>query len=226
MEPLFDAQEVFGDARVDPQMLEQALDEGWLNKDADPDEIYSGHRVDWVGRQGHMLRVEWDQLQTTQLNPFDPKKVAVFAEMMRDPNISVVAGAPAGMATSVGLDDVAESQKAEVDGELLESHGMTRPFSTDDEELDEYLADPETFLEYYAADEDDADVIMADMTVRGEEAISKCSGDLGNIVVYLRDGNHRAMAAQLAGEPDVWVDVRWHSPKELEFVGLRQEDFE
>ena len=226
MEPLFDAQEEFGDAEVDLDMLERAVEEGWLDRDASPDELYSGHNVEWIGRPGHMLRVEWDQVQTTHLNPFVSRKVATFARMMSDPNINVVAKAPPAMVTSVSLDDVAESQKAEADDELLASYGMTRPFSSGDDELDEYLAGPETFLEYYAADEDDADVITADMTVRSEEAISKCEGDLGNIVVYLRDGNHRAMAAQLSGEPDLWVDVRWMSQKELDFVGLRKEDFE
>jgi hypothetical protein len=226
MDPLFDVQEAFGDARVNAALRERVVEEGWLQQDAEPDQIYHGTLVDWVGRPGHMLRVQWDQVQPTPLNPFDPGKVATFASLMRDPSESVVAAAPAGMVSIVGLVDVEETQKAAKDDELFESHGMTRPFTTGDDELDEYLADPEQYLEYYAADDDDADVIQAEMSERAEAAVIDSDGDIGNLVVYLRDGNHRAMAAQLAGESDLWVDVRWHSPAELEYVGLRRQDFD
>lgn len=221
MDPLFDAQATFGWARPDYALIERADDEGWFDFDIDPEQRYSGDRVDWVGVPGRMMRFEWDQVQATQLNPFDPAKVASFAKMMRDGGVT--AEAPDGMLTVVDLEDVKESQRSE---DTVGEYGMTRPFTTGDDDLDEYLKDPEEFLMYYAADEDDEMVIRADMTVRAEEAIDKGEGDLGKIVVFLRDGNHRAMAAQIAGESSLWVKVRWHSPDELMYVGLREEDFE
>jgi hypothetical protein len=229
MEPLFDIERYYGyRPDYDSDLLEQVREEGWFpdEEEVEEDEVYEGQNVSWVGRPGRMLRVQWDEIQATQGNPFDADKVGTYAEIIRDGRygFKALVGAPKAMVHSVGLDDVVESREAQQRDELFDSHGMTRPFTTGDEELDEYLTDPETFLERYAADEDDAAVIQADMTERAEEAVSDGDGDLGNVVAYLRDGNHRAFAAQLAGEPDVWVQVRWHTPAELHRAGLREED--
>lgn len=231
MEPLFDVETYFGySPDYDSGLLEQVREEEWFPKEdeVDEDSLYQGKNVSWVGTPGRMMKLDWDQLQATQGNPFDVDKLATYAELIRDGQYGdkALMDAPPAMVTSIGLDDVVESREADQRQELFDSHGMTRPFTTGDDELDEFLTDPRTFLEEYADDEDDAATIQADMTERAEEAVADGDGDLGKLVGYLRDGNHRAFAAQLAGEPDVWVQVRFHSPEDLHRVGLREEDLE
>jgi len=231
MDPLFDIEEHLGHVpRADPRLLELVRDERWFPQEDEVDEesVYEGRHVSWVGTPGRMFRLRWNEVQATQGNPFDADKVGTYAELIREARYGdrVFMDAPPAMVHFVGLDDVAESQEAERNGELFDSHGMTRPFTTGDDELDEFLVDPSLFLEQYAADEDDVATIQADMTERAEEAVARCEGDLGRVVGYLRDGNHRAFAAQLAGEPDLWVQIRAHSPEELYGAGLREEDLQ
>lgn len=231
MEPLFDVEQHLGYAPdYDTELLEQVRDEQWFpqEEDVDEDAVYAGRNVSWVGTPGRMLRLGWDQLQATQGNPFDADKIGTYAELIRDGAYGdkPYMDAPPAMVHVVGLDDVTESREAARMGELFDSHGMTRPFTTGDEELDEYLDAPDIFVETYADSPDDEDVIRADMTERAEAAVADGDGDLGQLVGYLRDGNHRAFAAQLAGEPNLWVQVRFHSPGELHFAGLREDDLE
>lgn len=231
MDPLFDIVEHFRDSPdYDSDLLEQVRDEGWFpsEEEVEEDDIYEGRNVRWVGTPGRMLRLGWDQIQATQGNPFDVDKVGTYAEMIRDGQYGdkLLMDAPPAMVHLIGLDDVVESREAEKLDELFDSYGMTRAFTTGDEELDEYLGDTGLYLDRYAADEDDAATIRADMTERAEEAVSAGDGDLGKVVGYLRDGNHRAFSAQLAGEPYVWVQVRYHTPGELHGAGLREEDLE
>lgn len=230
MDPLFDIAEHFGEEPdYSSELWDQIREEGWFEEpeDVDEDELYHGRNVVWRGTPGRMLRLDWDQVQATQGNPFDADKVGTFAEIIREGRYGdkPVMGAPPAMLTLVDLDDVAESQQAAQQHELFESYGMTRPFTTGDAELDEFLADESLYLEQYAADDEDRVVIESEMTARAEDAIARQEGDLGTIVGYLRDGNHRAFAAQLAGEPDLWVQVR-ADPGDLEAVGLRDEDLE
>lgn len=210
-EPLIDAEAWFGDAEPDYDLLVE-MQESWLPDEDEvyPGDVYAGRCVRWAGKEGQMMRLPWDQVHAVALNPFDPVKVATFAELIRQCGADgekPLLYAPPAIVTPVTLDDVVGSQEAEARDELFASYGTGRPYTTGDEELDEYLADPDLFVETYAADDDDAEAIRADMVERAEEAVQTKSGDLGKLVGQLRDGNHRAMAAQLAGEPYVWVGV-------------------
>jgi len=223
-DPLFDASSLAVD--VDPSVVEEV--HGWLpeREEVDVSDLFWGRRVGWAGTQGRMLKLPWDQITASPGNPFDPEKVSAFRDLILSGERPIFYAPPARL-MRVGLDDVAESLAAEREGELFESLGTSRPYTTGDDELDEFLADPEDYLDTYAEDEDEAETIRAHMTVLAEEAIDEQSGDLGKLVAYLRDGNHRAFGAQLANEDEIWVTIRFDEPEaDMQRLGLRPEDFE
>jgi len=203
-----------------PELREQIEEEGWLDVPdwVGEDDLYRGRNTTWIGRPGRMVYVDWDQVSSTPGNEFSSEKLATFADMIQDRSYDFVAGAPEAYLMRVDVDNIAESMAAEEEGNL-EHGGMTRTFTTGDEELDAYLFSPERFLEHEGVE------LQDEMEQQKEEAIKNGDGDLGNIVAYLRDGNHRAFAAQLAGEPGLWVFVRTDAAQE-KFLGLTKEDFE
>lgn len=223
-DPLFDASHLSVD--VDSSLLDDVR--SWLPEEdqVDEDEIYWADRVGWIGTPGRMMKLPWDRVQAYPGNPFDSEKASAFRDLIRSGERPLIY-APAAKLHRIALDDVRESQEAARRDELFVSQGMTRPFTTGDDELDEFLADEEDYLETYAEDEDDEEAIRAEMTLLAEQAIDEQAGDLGKIVAYLRDGNHRAFGAQLAGEDDVWLIIRFEEPdKDMLMLGLREEDFE
>lgn len=224
-DPLFDAGEAFASVSPDYDLLIRMQEEGWLPEedDVDPGAIYNGRKVRWVGTEGRMMKLDWDQIHAAPGNPFEPGKVLAFAELIGSGDKPLI-NAPPVLLSDVTLDDVEESLHALAREELFASHGMTRPFTAGDEELDEYIANPDDYIETYAADDDDADTIRADMTERADEAVEQNLGDLGKITAQLRDGNHRAYGAYLAGEPDLWVIVRGAS--DMKRLGLTEDDLE
>lgn len=224
-EPLFDA-ELF-DVDVDPSTVEMVRSWAPDPEEIDPDDIYSSDRVDWIGIQGQMMKLGWDQIHAFPGNPFVPSRVAAFRDIIRDSHDRPLLYAPPVQLYRVSLEDVRDTNDAQVRDELFESHGMSRPFTSGDEELDEFLADEEDFLQTYADDEEDEQTLRSDMLLRSERAIEEQSGDLGKIVAQLRDGNHRSFGAQLAGEDEIWVTVRFlQGPDDMQHLGLREEDFE
>lgn len=200
--PLFDADAVFGDAEPDYDLMWDLIDN---MPDEDEGDVYRGRRVRWLGQEGRMVRLDWDQVYSMQLNIFDPSRVAAFAEMIRQ-GYEPVLHAPPARFTYVDSGDVAETQQAWARGELG-IDGMTRPYTTGDDDLDEFLRDPDEFVEQWADDDQDETAMRAEMEERAQKAEEEQEGDLGKIVAQLRDGNHRAFGAQLAGEPYVWVLV-------------------
>jgi hypothetical protein len=230
MEPLFDPREFAELPEADGELVDTIRSE-WLPQEHEVDEgdVYTGKRVRWVGLQGRMLRLPWDQVRAFEGNPFDIDKMVAFAQLLREGDSDgrpPLLYAPPARVNKVDLWDVEESHRAEARGELFDCFGTTRPFTTGDDELDEYLRDPEEFIEAHAADEEHEAQIRADMAERGAEALENGDGDLGKVVAQLRDGNHRAFGAQLAREPYVWVIVRWDVKSELERAGVREEDME
>lgn len=229
--PLLHAEEFFALPEPEEDLVEQIRTSWGPNEDdVDDQDVYAGDKMLWVGIPGRMMRLGWDQVHAFLGNPFDTDKVAAYAQLYREGDAhgnEPLVYAPPAMLSIVTLQDVRESQEAALHGELFETHGMSRPFTTGDTELDEYLADTEGFIETYADDEDDEAAIHSSMTLRAEEAIEEGLGDLGKLTAQLRDGNHRAFAAQIVGEPFLWVIVRGiDSEDDLRRLGLRYEDFE
>ena len=158
-------------------------------------ELYHGRRVRWIGYQGEMLKVKADYVRHIEGNIFSPDKLAAVVEGVDqgDSNGEKVAFYPAyGQATVIGLDDVRESIQYAAD------EGLDRPYTTGDDELDAYLVDPKQAM-------DDAGTTKAAFEKRLKAVVSKRTGDLGELAVTVRDGNHRAFGALLAGEPYIYV---------------------
>jgi len=220
-DPLFDAKAVFADAEYDPDLLVEMVEE-WLpsEEDVDPNSVYHARSVRWVGVRGQMFKISTDDIHAMPLNSFDPVKVATFAELISDGGKPYI-DAPSVLLDRVGLIDVSESQQSADRDECFAGYGMTRPYTTDDEDLDEYLKDPDQYVAYnvaYNADEDDEEELRQEMDNRAQEALATNDGDLGKIVAQIRDGNHRAFGAQLAGERYIYVVVRDRDV--LEDIGL------
>lgn len=181
-------------------------------RDFDDGDVYRGRRVSWLGHQGRMLRLSWEEIHPVAGNIFYPDKLATYAAFMEESDAPVPA--PAGwVGGRITAQDVAESQEAFARDELFESHGMTRPFTTGDDDLDEYLRDRREMkqrLKKLARDDEEHEEISAiieEMEPLVEAAEERGDGDLGRVTVTLRDGNHRAYAAYLNGEPYVWVYI-------------------
>lgn len=225
-DPLYDAREAGLETEVDHDFVDEVRSWSPSEEEIDDGDIYAGDSVRWIGIQGRMMKLPWDQIASSPMNPFDPRKVSAFQDMIERGERPLLYAPPVYL-DRITLDDVRESQQAAEREELAEAYGMTRPYTTGDEELDEFLKDEEEFLSIYAEDEDDEEVMRADMLLRAERAVSDQDGDLGKIVGTLRDGNHRAFGAQLAGEDEVWVTVRMQNPEQdMLFLGLREDDFE
>jgi len=221
-DPLFDAKEVFGDAEYDPDLLVEMVEE-WLpsEEDVDPNSVYNARSVRWVGTPGQMFKISTDDIVAMQENEFDPVKVVTFAELIGRRGKPYI-DAPTVMLRRVDLSDVGWSQEAMDLDELFSSYGTTRPYTTDDENLDVYLKNPDQYVEHYADNEEEEEELRQVMDSRAQEALASNDGDLGMLVAQLRDGNHRAFGAQLAGEDYIWVRVV--QTDFLEDKGLSRDD--
>jgi len=218
--PLFDPTDS-GDQNADPEIVELLREEG--PPPEDEGDVYHGRRVRWLGEDGRMYKAQWDQVHPRGGNIFYEGKLPAFVEYAREQLSSgekPLWRAPPGWAHGpVTAQDVEESQQALQHGldDLYSSYGTTRAFTTGDEELDEYLRDRSEIKKRLAkCDEDDCDIdderdelreLVETMEARLAEAVAGNQGDLGKVLIDLRDGNHRTFSAYLLGEPYVWVQI-------------------
>lgn len=164
---------------------------------------YYGRNVIWLGTEGRMVRVDPDYAQHISGNNFYPDKLAAIAEGIRAARDRVVLFAPYGTVSRIGPIDVKESILYRSDDE---DEGIDRAYTTGDEELDRWLVAPEEFKRR-----------KTEMTRRLAAAVRSGSGDLGKLAFTIRDGNHRAFGALIAGEPYVWMileDNEWQDARE------------
>lgn len=158
-------------------------------------EIYHGRRVRWIGYEGEMLKAKADYVRHIEGNIFSPDKLAAVVEGVErgdSKGEKVAFYPPFGQATVIGPGDVRESIQYASD------EGLDRPYTTGDDELDAYLVDPKQAME-------DAGLTKATFEKRLKAAVASRKGDLGELAVTVRDGNHRAFGALLAGEPYIYV---------------------
>jgi hypothetical protein len=187
---------------------------GELLKECPEEDRAYARDVVWCGRKGEMLRVGPDYLQHIWGNIFDPNKLAAVVTGVQQAPERIGFYAPVATVSKIDLTSVKESIEYDVD------EGLDRPYTTGDEELDKYLVDPDEVLDTYAAswdyeeEEDDPDYKAARQNAKEEierrlvEAVAHNEGDLGQWEVTVRNGNHRAFGALIAGEPYifVWLD--------------------
>lgn len=168
---------------------------------------YFVRNVIWIGDEGKMLRADPQYMQHIFGNIFDPDKLAAIVNGIHDSDERTYFYAPYGTASRVNLQDIAESQA------YWEDEGLDRPLTTGGEELDRYLADSSEVLSEYG-EEGDEEWKEAKERL-DEEAADASGGDLGEWVVTVRDGNHRAFGAVLAGEPYVYVRLEDNQYQDL-----------
>jgi hypothetical protein len=175
-------------------------------------DFYYGRNVIWAGDQGRMVRADPDYLQHVWGNIFDPDKLAAIVSGIEEADERLVFVAPYGTASKIDLQSVKESH------EYAEDEGLDRPYTTGDEELDRYLVEPEQVLYEYADEPGDEawEEARADIEDRLQEALANDEGDLGQWVVTIRDGNHRAFGALMAGEPYVYVMLSDNQMQDLQ----------
>lgn len=157
---------------------------------SNPDDIYCGRRVCWIGEKGRMVRVERHQIYPIQGNLFEFAKYNAVIDKIENAEDTVYFYAPYGDMSIIDIGDIKESI------EYGEDYGFSRNLTTGDEELDEFIVSDE---EDYDEEE------LARLQEKLQYAIDTQSGDIGNLMFQVRDGNHRAFGAFGAGEPYIWV---------------------
>ena len=163
-----------------------------------------------------MIRAYPENMLHISGNEFDPDKLAAVVSGIQEAPDRVVFTAPYGEVNVVELIDVKESQKN------FEEDGLERPYTTGDEELDQYVEDPAYALVDYDMDSPEEAEAKRDFEDRLRYAVEHDEGDLGAIVVTIRDGNHRAFGALLAGEPYVYVMVSDNQMQDLKDAKKRR----
>lgn len=176
----------------------------------DEETPYFGRDVVWIGDEGKMVRADPQYLLHIFGNIFDADKLSAVVSGIRDSEDRVYFYAPYGTVSRIGTAEVAESQ------EYWEDEGLDRPYTTGDDELDRYLVDAHSVLGDYG-EEGDEEWVENKSRIEEEikDAVDSGDGDLGEWVVTVRDGNHRAFGALVAGEPYVYVRVSANQLQDL-----------
>jgi len=174
-----------------PQSRDRSIERYWS------DTPYQGRRVLWLGTEGKMLWVPARYLVPIDGNIFYGDKIRELAGLVRSSSQDdpLPLRAAYGMATVIGPLDVAESIQ----------YDDMRTWTTGDEDLDAWLADPESWLDEYAADDEHRAELQAEMEDELDEAVENNAGDLGKVSFQVRDGNHRVFGSLLGGEEGAWV---------------------
>ena len=170
--------------------------------------LYYGRNVIWDGYTGQMVRAYPKYIQHVSGNQFDADKLAAIVSGIDEAPDRVVLTAPYGNVNFIDPLDVKESIESMRHGD---DEGLDEPLSTGDDDLDEWLVDPERF--------DKGD--QAHMKRLLKEAVRLKQGDLGKLACTIRDGNHRAFGALLAGEPYIWMIVEDNQMQDLHRKGRK-----
>jgi hypothetical protein len=161
--------------------------------------LYYGRNVIWMGFEGEMIRVDPEYMTHLSGNIFYEDKLAAVVDGIRKSRDRVIFRAPWGNVAIIDVTDVTESQQN------WEEEGIERPLTTGDDELDRWLVTPEEF--------DRSETREMKRMLR--EAVREGSGDLGSFRYNIRDGNHRAFGAVIAGEPYIYMRVEDNQMQDL-----------
>lgn len=209
MTPLFDyvglldsANEANG-AQYTDYYEEIDLDDEDIDQDILKYTPYYGRNVIWMGEKGRMIRCSPEYTSPIVGNIFDPDKLLAIKEYIENPDTERAVFTCCVLAdpSIIDIDDVRDTQVSAKQDRLWEMY-LDRPFTTGDDELDEYLvAQYEDDLDQYEAEE------LIDFEDRIKESIENGEGDLGQYWITIRDGNHRVFGAFAAGERYIYAVV-------------------
>lgn len=163
------------------------------------EKLYYGRNVIWIGEKGRMIQVDSEYAQHIEGNIFEACKLAAIVEAIKELPHRITFYPGYCEVSVVEPIDIKESIEYEYE------NGLERPLTTGSDELDEYITDPEQF------DEEEREELEEEL----QYAIEHDEGDLGSLVIQIRDGNHRAFGALLAGEPYIYLLVSDNQMKHL-----------
>ena len=165
-------------------------------------DLYHGPQVIWDGIEGHMVRVPAENVAWNSQNILDSDKLRAVAQGIEESRVKITLRAAWGNIYKVCLTTVRDSIRYARD----DPHDV---LTTGDDDLDEFLVDPETYIQDNYADPDDEPELYAEKMADYQEALKDAEanneGDLGEWIFTPTDGHHRLFGALLAGEPYVWV---------------------
>jgi GNAT superfamily N-acetyltransferase len=207
-------------------------------KASDP---YFGRDVIWDGVSGRMIRLTADGARAIEGNIFDKHKLSAVVEGIQIAKSRVVFVAPYGTVTVITLQDVKDSiEYADDDPEGVMTTGddeldqwLVDPAAVlydigyfDLDEVKAYQQDPRGFIKQWSDDPADRKEKRQEMKEAVAEvnrlqealqyAVDHDEGDLGSFSFQIRDGNHRAFGALLAGEPYVYMIITDNQYQDLD----------
>ena len=170
---------------------------------------YYGRNIIWLGEKGKMIKATPHNSEPIWGNIFDADKTEQTADDIRYSEDRVKFYAPYGMVTIIDIQDIEENIQAAAHGDLMFDPAIDdyHLYSTDDDDLDAYLLDSEEYIGDNAFDDDEITSLTNEMEQMKLDAQSEGWGDIGDISIQVRDGNHRRTAAFASGESHIWVTV-------------------
>jgi hypothetical protein len=171
------------------------LDQETIDNEKKWGNIYYGRNIAWIGTAGKMVRADVNNIYPISGNIFDRTKIRSLVDKIAHAEERVYLYAPYGMVKKVDIQTIIES---------LEGYDHN-PLTTGDDELDEYIKDKEEYLSIY--DGEEKIEAQQEMEQELKKAIASNSGDLGEFIFQIRDGNHRAFAAKALGESYIWMSI-------------------
>lgn len=182
---------------------------GSINPDDRRKDPYYGRNIIWYGEKGRMVKVTPQNSEPMWGNIFDNNKINDTAKAIRNSEDRAEFNAPLAHITIIDILYIEENLQANEHGDLMYDPAIddVHIFTTGDDELDAYLLNSEEFLDDNSYDDEERQELEAAMENYKKQAQAEEWGDVGNLHITLRDGNHRRVAAFRSGEPFIWATV-------------------
>ena len=102
--------------------------------------VYKAHYVDWYGTPGKMVSVHKDNIVGMSGNIYDPEKLEMTTELIREYPTKIEFLTSYGLLTVIEFIDIQEQQEANVNDRFeLDFDGYKSPATIGDTELDNYI---------------------------------------------------------------------------------------
>lgn len=165
-----------------------------------------GDGVVWLVPDGYAVWIKSRYLRPISGNIFDSGKLGAVSRAVKEGRKygnRPVFYAPYGQISKIEPGEVAESIQ-------YAQYNVGPVLTTGDDQLDAWLGDKDLF-------EQDYPELARKMPRRLKQAVKNRSGDLGQWMASVRDGNHRAFGSVLGGEEKVAIRIY---DNDLEYLRL------